>query len=52
MQIKCPYCGESEYEVFDTIGGDGDDYTEMCACFVCENHFDIKYKFIGVEKTD
>lgn len=52
MSVKCPYCGESEYETFDTIGGDGEDYIELCTCFECDHTFEIVYKFAEVIEAD
>ena len=52
MSVKCPYCGESEYEIFDTIGGDGDEYFELCTCFECDHTFEIVYNFMGTHKAD
>ena len=31
MKIKCPYCGSTEYETFDTTGGDGEPFRVIYA---------------------
>ena len=43
MKIKCPYCGSTEYETFDTTGGDGEPISELCACFDCDKTFRVIY---------
>lgn len=53
MSIKCPYCGkEDDYEIFDTIGGNGEDYIELCTCFECDKTFGIRYCCIEIMKVD
>ena len=43
MEIKCPYCGSEEYEVYDTCGGSGENIQELCACFDCDKQFSVIY---------
>ena len=43
MEIKCPYCGSEEYEVYDTCGGSGENIQELCACFDCNKQFSVIY---------
>lgn len=43
MEIKCPYCGSEEYEVYDTCGGSGENIQELCACFNCDKQFSVIY---------
>jgi hypothetical protein len=43
MEIKCPYCGSEEYEVYDTCGGSGENIQELCACFDCDKQFSVLY---------
>jgi transcriptional regulator NrdR family protein len=43
MEIKCPYCGSEEYEVYDTCGGSGENVQELCACFDCDKQFSVIY---------
>ena len=43
MEIKCPYCGSKEYEVYDTCGGNGENMQELCSCFDCDKQFSIIY---------
>ena len=50
MKIKCPYCGSTEYETFDTTGGDGQAISELCACFECDNTFRVIYAPDCIEK--
>lgn len=53
MIVKCPYCGkEDDYEIFDTCGGDGEDYIELCTCFECDETFEIHYRFESIMKAD
>ena len=51
MEIKCPFCGSTDFEVFDTIGGCGDNLEELCACFDCDETFRIVYKFDCIKKV-
>lgn len=50
MKIKCPYCGSTEYETFDTTGGDGQAISELCACFECDKTFRVIYAPDCIEK--
>lgn len=50
MEIKCPYCGSTEYETFDTTGGDGQAISELCACFECDKTFRVIYAPDCIEK--
>ena len=50
MEIKCPYCGSEEYEVYDTCGGSGQAISEMCVCFECDKTFRIIYAPDCIEK--
>lgn len=51
--IKCPYCGNDDFEIFDTIGGiDGEDMIQLCTCFECDKNFSIVYKFSHIEEDD
>lgn len=43
MEIKCPYCGSEEYEVYDTCGGSGENIQELCACLDCDKQFSVIY---------
>lgn len=43
MEIKCPYCGSEEYEVYDTCGGSGENIQELCTCFDCDKQFSVLY---------
>ena len=43
MEIKCPYCGSEEYEVYDTCGGSGENIQELCACLDCDKQFSVLY---------
>ena len=43
MEIKCPYCGSEEYEVYDTCGGSGENIQELCACLDCDKQFSVTY---------
>ena len=43
MEIKCPYCGSEEYEVYDTCGGNGENIQELCACLDCDKQFSVIY---------
>ena len=43
MEIKCPYCGSEEYEVYDTCGGNGENVQELCACLDCDKQFSVIY---------
>ena len=43
MEIKCPYCGSEEYEVYDTCGGNGENIQELCTCFDCDKQFSVIY---------
>ena len=43
MEIKCPYCGSEEYEVYDTCGGSGENIQELCTCFDCDKQFSVTY---------
>ena len=43
MEIKCPYCGSDEYEVYDTCGGSGENIQELCTCFDCDKQFSVLY---------
>ena len=43
MEIKCPYCGSEEYEVYDTCGGSGENIQELCTCFDCDKQFSVIY---------
>lgn len=52
MKIKCPYCGGSDYETFDTIGGDGENIIEFCTCFDCDHTFFVEYELMRIEKED
>lgn len=50
MTIKCPYCGSEEYQVYDIIGGVGENIMELCACLDCDAQFSITYVVDCVEK--
>lgn len=50
MKIKCPYCGSTEYETFDTTGGNGQAISELCVCFECDNTFRVIYAPDCIEK--
>ena len=50
MEIKCPYCGSEEYEVYDTCGGNGQAISEMCVCFECDKTFRVIYAPNCIEK--
>ena len=50
MEIKCPYCGSTEYEIFDTTGGAGQAISELCACFDCDKTFRVIYAPDCIEK--
>lgn len=50
MKIKCPYCGSTEYETFDTTGGDGQAISELCSCFECDKTFRVIYAPDCIEK--
>ena len=50
MKIKCPYCGNEEFEVHDTCGGSGENIKELCVCFDCDGQFSIIYAVDCVEK--
>ena len=50
MEIKCPYCGSTEYEIFDDTGGAGQDISELCACFDCDKTFRVIYTPKCIEK--
>ena len=50
MEIKCPYCGSKEYEVYDTCGGSGENIQELCACIDCDKQFSVIYVVDCVEK--
>ena len=50
MEIKCPYCGSTEYETFDTTGGDGQAISELCSCFECDKTFRVIYAPDCIEK--
>ena len=50
MKIKCPYCGSTEYETFDTVGGNGQAISELCACFECDKIFRVIYAPDCIEK--
>lgn len=52
MKVKCPYCGGSDYEIFDTVGGDGEAIIELCTCFDCDQTFFMEYELVRVEKED
>ena len=43
MEIKCPYCGSEEYEVYDTCGGSGENVQELCAGLDCDKQFSVIY---------
>ena len=50
MEIKCPYCGSTEYEIFDTTGGAGQAISELCACFDCDKTIRVIYAPDCIEK--
>lgn len=50
MEIKCPYCGSEEYEVYDTCGGSGENIQELCTCFDCDKQFSVIYVVDCIEK--
>lgn len=50
MEIKCPYCGSTEYETFDTTGGNGQAISELCVCFECDKTFRVIYAPDCIEK--
>ena len=50
MEIKCPYCGSEEFEVYDTCGGSGENILELCVCLDCDKQFSIIYVADCVEK--
>jgi hypothetical protein len=50
MKVECPYCNASDYEIFDEIGGDGQDIEELCTCFECDKIFRIVYSPVSIEK--
>lgn len=52
MKIECPYCGSTEYETFDTTGGNGQAISELCACFKCDKTFRVIYAPDCIEKED
>ena len=43
MEIKCPYCGSEEYEMYDTCGGGGENIQEFYACLDCDKQFSVIY---------
>ena len=44
MEIKCPYCGSDDYEVYDTCGGE-ESIEKLCACLDCDRQFSLIYVF-------
>ena len=50
MEIKCPYCGSEEYEVYDTCGGSGENIQELCTCLDCDKQFSVIYVVDCIEK--
>ena len=50
MEIKCPYCGSTEYDVFDTEGGRGNAINELCVCYNCDKVFRVIYAPDCIEK--
>lgn len=50
MEIKCPYCGSEEYEVYDKCG-DGTMYpVDLCVCLDCDKQFSILYTVYRIKK--
>ena len=43
MEVKCPYCGSEEFEVYDTCGESEEKIQQLCACFDCGKQFSIIY---------
>lgn len=52
MEIKCPYCGSEEYEVYDTCGADEETVQKLCACLDCEKQFSVIYVVDCIVKED
>ena len=50
VKIKCPYCGNEEYEIYDTRGGNGETIQELYACFDCDKQFSVIYVVDCIEK--
>lgn len=50
MEIKCPYCGSEEYEVYDTYNGSEERIEKLCTCLDCNNPFSIIYAVDCIEK--
>ena len=50
IKISCPYCGSTEYETFDTTGGNGQAISELCACCDCNKVFRVIYAPDCIEK--
>lgn len=50
MELKCPYCGSEEYEVYDKCG-DGTMYpVDLCVCLDCDKQFSILYTVYCIKK--
>ena len=50
MELKCPYCGSEEYEVYDKCG-DGTMYpVDLCVCLDCDKQFSILYTVYRIKK--
>lgn len=52
MKVKCPYCGRTDYDIFDIIGGNGEAIVELCTCFECDQTFFMEYELVSIEKED
>ena len=52
LEIKCPECGSTEFECYDseTYYGNGGEHMDHCYCEECDAQFKILYKATSIEK--